>query len=122
MIRILFNPGLARQVGTVTLGDVTYRIRAVWRERARGWYIDVYLADGTAVAEGLRLSSGGLLVRDLNRHDADAVAGGVLYCLGKDRYAREDLGQDGGINLYYFSRAEWDSVAWDTSEDVLITP
>lgn len=122
MERLTFSPDFPDAFQTVSLGGTSYRIRSVWRERSRSWYLDVYLADGTGIALGRRVAASGILVRDLARTDANATYGGVLFAAGKDRYAREDLGVEGGINVYFATRAEWDEAfAIDTSEDVLIT-
>lgn len=121
MKRLLFDPSLVRQIGPVALDGTVYRVRMTWRDRLRGWYLDLYLADGTAVSLGNRVCAGGLLVRDLSRHDDEAPAGGVLVALGKDKYVREDLSLDGGINVYYLTREEWEGTLLDTSEDVQIS-
>lgn len=120
MLKIMFDPGVPHQTSTVSLGGVAYRIKAVWRERLRGWYISLYLSDGTPIATGRRLAAGALVVRDIMRHDPDAPAGGVLLGVGVDDYAREDLSVDGGIHLYYLTRAEYLDMLPDVSEDVIL--
>jgi hypothetical protein len=123
MIKILLNTESARQIGTVVLGGTSYRIRAAWRDRLRGWYIDLQTAGGVPIVEGMRVSAGGLIARDLDRLDEGAVGGGVLLCAGRDKYVREDFGVDGGINLYYLTREEFDAAMATvaTPEDVRIT-
>jgi hypothetical protein len=105
-----FDTSLPKQTQVFSLDGRQYKIRAIWRERARGWYFHVSLPDGTGVSDGARVAAGGLVVPDLNRWDDEAVAGGVLFAYGKDEYAREDLGQPGGINVAYLTRSEWDTV------------
>ena len=122
MIRINLNHLTPNQIGPVDLNGVTYRVGAHWSDRLAGWYVDLYLADGTAIVEGVRVADGGLVVRDVSRHDVDAPGGGVIVALGKERYAREDFGVDGGINLYYLTQTEWDTLYVATPEDVRITP
>ncbi len=125
MLRLQFNPDLPKQPQLVTLGDQSYRILSTWRERLRGWYLDVSLTDGTDVALGVRVAAGGVIVPDINRWDDSSEAGGVLVAVGKDNYVREDLGVDGGINVKYMTRAEYDIVlaaAVDTSISLLVTP
>jgi hypothetical protein len=122
MIRLRFNPELPNSIQTVTLGGTSYRIRTTWRERVRGWYLSLQLADGTDIALSRRITSSGIIVRDMARHDPTAPAGGVLMAVGKNKYAREDLGVDGGINVWFLLRGEWDIITTvDTSEDVLIS-
>lgn len=109
MRRLNFNTNFPKQVLVVPLGDRTYRIRQVWRERLRAWYLEISLVDGTEVAMGMRVAAGGVLVSDMNRWDSAGEAGGVLVATGRDLYAREDLGVQGGINVYYLTRTEWNA-------------
>lgn len=107
MRRLTFNPSEAKDPQVVTLEGTSYRIRVAWRNRLRGWYMNVDLVDGTAVAHGVRVTAGGLLVHDMNRWNSALPAGGVLVGTGKEPYAKEDLGQPGGINVHYLTRDEW---------------
>lgn len=111
MRRLTFNPENPKQTLVVQLGGRTYRIRQVWRERLRAWYLEISLVDGTEVAMGVRVAANATLVADMNRWDSSGEAGGVLFALGRDCYAREDLGVQGGINVYYASREEWVEVS-----------
>ncbi len=122
MRTLRFNPDSPSSIQTVSLGGTSYRVRSTWRERSSSWYIDVYLVDGTSVALGRRVAAGAILVHDMDRHDPASPGGGVLFAGGKDRYAREDLGGEGGIDVHFATREEWDIVSSvDASEAVLIT-
>ena len=96
----------AHYTKTFTLESVQYLVELRWIDRMSSWYIDVSLVDGTPIARGRRVAPGG-----------------VLFATGKDRYAREDLGITGGVNVLYASRAEWDIAYPGTvPELVRITP
>tara|TARA_R110000868_G_scaffold11289_7_gene55236 strand:- start:2761 stop:3135 length:375 start_codon:yes stop_codon:yes gene_type:complete len=113
----------AHYTKTFTLESVQYLVELRWIDRMSSWYIDVSLVDGTSIARGRRVAPVGVLVWDLNSHDSASVSGGVLFATGKDRYAREDLGITGGVNVLYASRAEWDIAYPGTvPELVRITP
>ncbi len=122
-MRLNFNPLLPKHTQIVSLESRQYRIRAIWRERARAWYLDITLVDGTGVAAGARVAAGSAIVPDMNRWDDEGVAGGVLFGYGQDEYAREDLGQPGGNNVGYLTRGEWDLVLATaaTDYDLLVT-
>lgn len=94
-------PDLPSHVQTLTLGGAQYQARLTWRERVAGWYLDLYLLDGTEVALGCRLSPGGLPVQDLS---LARVLGGVLIVRGLDGYARGDLGTE--LELVFYADAE----------------
>jgi len=108
---------------TFTLESVQYLLEFRWIGRRRSWYVDVSLADGTPIAFGRRVAPGGVLVWDMNLYDSTSVSGGVLFAIGKDRYAREDLGVDGGVQIVYAPRDQWEA-AFPPSVDeaVRITP
>jgi hypothetical protein len=40
---------------SVVLDGVEYRLRLMWSERERRWYLDVMLADGTLLAAGRKI-------------------------------------------------------------------
>lgn len=87
MLRIAAFPDLPRHVQTVTLAGRALRYRRTYRPRTRSWYVDIFDGDGNPILLGRRLAAGwsptiGLPI-DL---------GGVLFVLGRDGYAREDLG------------------------------
>lgn len=126
-LRLTFDPQNPKQNQAFSLDGRQYLVRSVWKDRLRGWYLDVRLADGTGVALGARVAPGGLLVPDMNRWDPTAEAGGLLVAIGRSDYAREDLGQVGGVNVAYMTRAEWDAVreaaaARTAAFEVLVTP
>lgn len=121
MRQLRFNTTRPAATYLTTLGGTEYRITYVWRDRLCGWYIDVDLADGTGVARGRRVAPGGVLVHDMDRSDPLAPAGRVLVAVGKDDYAREDLGRVGGVQVVFMSREEWDGYQPDLSEAISIT-
>jgi len=123
MQRLNLNPDLPRQRYIFTFDGTVYTVRATWRERLCKWTLDVFLVDGTEVALGCVVNASGTVVRDLNRWDPDAPAGPLLVAWGKDDYAREDLSQDGGIQVAFATRAEWDAILAQlpTDFDVLVT-
>ena len=123
--QLVFYPDLPKHAQIVDLGGVSYRILTTWKARLRGWYLDISLTDGTGVARGVRITAGGVLVPDLNRWDITSEHGGVLVGDGRDVYVREDLGQAGGINVLYLTRAEWDNHIAALATDALdlrVTP
>ncbi len=122
-LRLNFDPSKPKQSQNVSLGGRQYTIRAVWKERLRGWYLDVRLIDGTDVALGARVNASGVVVRDMSRWNADLEAGGVLVATGVNDVIRESLGQQGGLNVYYLTRDEWDAAEASiaTGLDLLVT-
>lgn len=95
------TPTLDRATQTVTLEDVQYRLTLTWRARPAGWYLDLYLLDGTPVALGRRLCAGFPVV--IGGTIANAPPG-MLFVRGSDGYARADLGVS--LFLIYYSAAE----------------
>lgn len=92
---------LDRSVQTLTLDAVQYRLVLTWRERCRGWYLDLYLLDGTAIVTGRRLSPGFPIVVGPVVENAPP---GYLFVRGADGYARADLGVS--LFLIYYDLAE----------------
>ena len=122
-LRLNFDPSKPKQTQIVSLDGRQYKIRAAWKERLRGWYLDVRLVDDTAVALGVRVNANGLLVRDMNRWNDALEAGGVLAAIGANDQIRESLGQPGGLNVLYLTRAEWDAAVASVGGgfDLLVT-
>ena len=94
-------PSQPEHAQVVTLGQgedaVQYRFRLIWRERPRGWYADLWEADGTPVYLGVRLAPGWPLGAGLRPTNRPA---GPLYVRGPAGYDREDLG-DTLFVVYY---------------------
>ena len=90
MQRLRAFPDRPSHVQTVTLAGARYIYRRTYRSRLRGWYVDIYTADGTPVILGRRMVGewplfGGLPVEEL---------AGILLVRGPDEYRREDLGDE----------------------------
>lgn len=124
--QLTFSPEIPNHVQLVDLGGRSYSIQVIWKERLSGWYMDVRLPDGTDVSLGARIAPGGLVVADTNRWDSASEHGGVLVATGKDPYAREDLGQVGGVNVAFFPREDFDeylaTLAAAGQLNLLVTP
>lgn len=120
MQELTLDPSRPNLSQTFTLDGDEYVVRFQWRDRPRSWYVDVRRPDGTEVALGRRVAANAIIVPDMDRDLADSPGGGVLYGFGKDHYAREDLGKEGGIRVIFFTRQEFDGFDFDSSEDVLV--
>ena len=90
-------PALPAHTYTVTLGGVAFTLRYVFRARLSAWYIDVFAADGTALARARRLSPGWSPLFALPIVDGPA---GYLWVRGPDEYTRLDLGDS--IKLVFY--------------------
>lgn len=99
-------PTIPRHRYTVTLGDERFQVRLTWRARTRAWYLDLFDADGDAVALGRRLSPGfGPLLHLL---PAGKYEDGELYVSGAlDPYRQEDLTSE--INLDHYTNDDIDA-------------
>jgi len=86
---------------TVTLDGVQYRLRLVWRERCRGWYMDLATLSGGQIVTGRRLSAGWCPLAGIRYTGAP---GGYLYVRGIDGYERDDLGE--GLQIVYYTADE----------------
>lgn len=98
----VFNtfPDIPAHTQAVTLAGTVYRVRLIWRERAGGWYIDLFERDGTPIRLGKRLSADWSPL-----HTAmDAEDEGLVYVFGRDEYDQSDLGDD--LTLLYISPEE----------------
>jgi hypothetical protein len=89
MKKLAVQPALAQQRQTVTLGDALYDVRLTWRERLRGWYLDLYDADGALLVGERRVEPGWGPLWGLAIEGAPTVA---LVVIGPTPYRREDLG------------------------------
>uniref|UniRef100_A0A6M3M4K8 Cyanophage baseplate Pam3 plug gp18 domain-containing protein n=1 Tax=viral metagenome TaxID=1070528 RepID=A0A6M3M4K8_9ZZZZ len=110
-------PQLPDTTQTVTVGEQQYAIRLYWRERLQGWYMSIWLADGTAVLLGRRLSSdyGPMIgIVPLNR------PAGEFLVQGPSGYNRLDLGSQEGaaMLLWYFGVEDFPA---STSDDLDMT-
>lgn len=104
MQRIPITPGDYRELRDVrvTLGGSSFVLAFRWHARLRGWYMDVKLPDGTAVATGRRLSPGWGPVLGLT---ATGRPAGTLWVQGdRDPYERADLGDR--LNVFYIGPDE----------------
>lgn len=52
------DSSLPSQVQTVTLGDVSCRLRLDWRERTGAWYASLWTEAGDVIVQGVRLEPG----------------------------------------------------------------
>ena len=79
------------RIQTVTLSDsVSVRLRTHWRPRTASWYADLYQADGTPIATGVRLSTSYTL---MEAHVLpEGMQGGHFFVRGPDEYRVGDLG------------------------------
>lgn len=84
----------------VDLDGVTYRLVLTWRQRVKGWYMDLYTG-GEAIALGRRISAKWSPVETAS--DA-RLPPGVFVVRGVDGYERTDLGDD--LELIYISEAD----------------
>lgn len=89
MRRVAVRPELAQHRQTVALGDALYDVRLTWRERLRGWYLDLYDAEGALLAGERRVEPGWGPLWYLPIEGAPTVA---LVVIGPTPYRREDLG------------------------------
>lgn len=83
-------PAYPQHSYVVTLGERRFRMAFTWRARPASWYMDLYDAEGTALALGRRLSPGWspIASASLGERGPD----GTLYCRGPEDYERMDWG------------------------------
>jgi hypothetical protein len=84
-------PGFADQTFSCTLGGVRYRLRMRWNASVRGWFLDLYLADGTALVLGKGARVGADILRT-KRYDPRVPQGTLFVVPLQDR--RVDPGLD----------------------------
>lgn len=106
-------PALPAHTYTVTLGGVAYTLRFVFRARLSAWYLDVFSADGTALARSRRLSPGWSPLFALPIVGGPA---GYLWVRGPDEYTRLDLG--GAVKLVFYDAADVPAAA--AQDDILV--
>lgn len=82
---------------TVTLDGTEYQIRLTYRRRLASWYMDLYDAEGTAIALGRRLSPGW---SPINGVIAEGGPPGLFLVKGVDPYKRDE------VELYYIPLAQ----------------
>lgn len=101
-------PGVPSFRYRVTLDGVRFDVRFTWFERRRGWFLDVWTADGTPIVSGRRLSPGSSPLIGLGLDDDPA---GLLYVSGPDPYNQADLGAS--LRVVYVSSADLVSTVAD---------
>jgi hypothetical protein len=89
MKKLAVQPALAQSRQTVALGAALYDVRLTWRERLRGWYLDLYDAAGVLLVGERRVEPGSGPLWGLAIEGAPTVA---LVVIGPTPYRREDLG------------------------------
>lgn len=100
------RPDLRKQRQRVDLDGITYRIDLTWRDRARGWYLDLYTQDGAPIALGRRVTADW---SPLHGTTDPRIPPGLLQAVGPDDYTREDLGDR--LQLIYFTEEELSKIA-----------
>jgi hypothetical protein len=94
---------------TLNNGDdidgTTVSVRFTWIDRTRGWYFDLYGADGAAILQGERMNPGAVW------KFPGEVPPGALSCFGADEYIQSDLGTN--LLLVYFTPTEVASIEPD---------
>lgn len=85
-------PDLPQHTMSVELGGATYRLTFTWRERTRGWYLDLHTEDGAPVLLGRRLSPGSGPALGVTPEVLEDV---LLLVLGREPYEQADLGREG---------------------------
>lgn len=87
---------------TIDLEGTTIGLRFRWHDRASGWFLGVYDADGNAIQVGRRINAGTSLFVDRFN---PSLPGGQLIADGTiDLTRREYLGT--AVRLIYFTAAE----------------
>lgn len=80
------------QLQTVVLGDQQYKIRFVYRERTRSWYMDLFDLDHNLIRGGGRLSPGQTIFQGI-RDFPDNYPKGEFMVVGPHDQRQEDLGE-----------------------------
>lgn len=73
----------------VELDGRVYQLRLTWSQRRGGWYLDVGTEAGRWIVQGRRLCANESPLAGVQDDD---LPPGVLLVIGRDPYAREDLG------------------------------
>jgi hypothetical protein len=93
-----FEYGLALDNGPDTPGT-SLRFRFTWRERVRGWYMDIEAADGTPIVSGERINP-------MSSWSFPAGSPpGVFIALGPDEYLQSDFGPS--LRVLYMPPSEF---------------
>ncbi len=99
--RLTFDAQLAQQTQEVTLGEARYIVRMTWRARLRGWYLDLFDADGVQLVAERRLEAGWGPLWGLAFDGAPTV---TLVVIGPQHYTQADLGA--GLEVLTFALDE----------------
>jgi len=103
MININLQPGGNDVCDTfVQLDGVRLFLTFRWLPRPAAWYVSAALADGTPVADTVRVTCGSPLLPDQSFPGAPP---GLLFAIGNDDpYRQEQLGN--GVDVVYLTAAE----------------
>ena len=85
----------------VELDGTEYRITLTWRQRTRGWYMDLYDREGDPIAVGRRLVPGW---SPTSGFVDDRLPPGAFVVAGPGEYQRDDLGER--LRLLYYTASE----------------
>jgi len=96
-------------------GPTKLRYDMTFRERTKSWYLDIYELNGEPVMLGRRLSP--RWIASLGYLDLMEKLEGVIYCMGKDTYRQEDLGEM--LTVWHFPEADFVFVTTEAGVDTL---
>jgi len=102
MIRIRLQPPSDVFATFVQLEDVRLSLTFRWLPRPAAWYVSAALADGTPVADTVRVTCGSPLLPD---QSFPGLPPGLLFVIGNnDPYRQDQLGN--GVDVVYLTAAE----------------
>ncbi len=71
------GPDVPPSVQTLTLDGISYQFTLKWNARGQAWFLDIADANGTSLANGLRVCNAGMPVNSLVYLQANLPAGGI---------------------------------------------
>ena len=109
--RITTRSDLRKHSQKLELDNTEYRMVLTWRQRPRGWYMDLYTGGGDPIALGRRLNPGWSPVRT---PQSEKLPPGGLIVVGPAQYERTDLGDS--LRLLYYTAEELSMLTTDESD------
>lgn len=115
MQRLRFFPEFERHSQVVELGTGddarAFSVISEWSRKESAWFLSFYEADGTAIAENVRVSPGNVMIPDMDRLSATKPKTAFIIALGPEPYDRLDLGVT--VRVFHALYSEFPEAAGD---------
>ena len=115
MQRLRFFPEFERHSQVVELGTGddarAFSVISEWSRKESAWFLSFFEADGTAIAENVRVSPGNIMIPDMDRLSATKPKTAFILALGPEPYGQLDLGVT--VKVFHALYSELDAPVGD---------